>query len=70
MPAFQPPRPAWKPTISWRGSVAAVTSAIAADASRGVRPGTPAIQPPAIEPDTSSASSMRLLAGSTFPNAA
>ena len=62
--------PSVNATISCRGSVAAVTSAIAADASRGVRPGTPAISPQLIEPDTSSASSMRLPVGSTLPNAA
>ena len=61
---------AWNPTISYPGSVAAVTSAIAAEATRGVSPGTPATRPPLIEPDTSSASSSRLPVGSTFPNAA
>ena len=38
--------PAKKPTISYCVSVAAVTRASAADASRGVRPGTPATSPP------------------------
>jgi hypothetical protein len=46
-----------------------VTSASAADASRGVRPGTPATQPFVIEPETSSASSNRVPAGSTLSNA-
>ena len=68
-PRLQPPLPAKKPTISYRVSVAAVTSASAADASRGVRPGTPATEPPVIEPETSSASSSRLPVGSTFSNA-
>ena len=46
-PRFLKPRlPAKKPTISYCDSVAAVTSASAADASRGVRPGTPATRPP------------------------
>ena len=45
-----------------------MTSAIAADASRGVSPGTPAIWPNVIDPDTSRASSHRLPVGSTFPN--
>jgi hypothetical protein len=66
---FQPPRPAWKPTTSYRSSVAAVTSARAAEASRGEKPGTPATQPAVIEPETSSASRSRVPAGSTFPNA-
>ena len=70
VPAFQPRRPAKKPTISCCSSVAAVTRASAAEASRGVRPGTPATSPHVIEPDTSSASSMRVPAGSTLPNAA
>ena len=46
-------------------SVAAVTNAIAALATRGVTPGMPETAPQAIEPDTSSASSMRLPDGST-----
>jgi len=50
--------------------VAAETSASAAEATRGVSHGKPAIWPPTIEPDTSSASSVRPPAGSTFPNAA
>ena len=61
--------PALNPTISWRGSVAAVTSAIAADASRGVRPWTPATFPHAIDAETSRASRSRRPVGSTFPNA-
>lgn len=69
-PVPQPPRPAKKPTISCAGSLAAVTSAIAADASRGVSPGTPETHPAPIEPDTSSARSMRVPDGSTLPNAA
>ena len=50
------------------GSVAAVTSAIAAEASRQLRwsiPSTDAL----MEPDTSSASIIRLRAGSTAPKA-
>jgi hypothetical protein len=58
------------PTISGSSSVAAVTSASAADASRGVRPGMPATWPHVIEPETSSARSIRRPLGSTFPNAA
>ena len=45
-PGFEAAVPAKKPTISYCGSVAAVTRASAADASRGVRPGTPATVPP------------------------
>ena len=56
-----------KPTIVVDGSVAAVTMAIAAVPMRGVMPATPAIIPLPIDPETSSASSMRLFAGSTFP---
>jgi hypothetical protein len=48
--------------------VAAVTRAIAAEASRGVSPGTPATLPYVIEPDTSRASSVREPVVSTLPN--
>jgi hypothetical protein len=43
---------------------------MAAEATRGVRPGTPATAPVLVEPDTSSASSQRLPVGSTFWNVA
>ena len=65
-PLLEAVRPVKKPTTSYRGSVAAVTSASAADASRGLRPGTAATWPPTIEPDTSSASRSRFRR-STFP---
>ena len=48
-----------KATMVYFGSVAAVTNAIAADATRGVSPGTPATTPEAIDPETSSASNVR-----------
>jgi hypothetical protein len=50
------------------GSTAAVTSAIAAAATRGVKPGEPATVPPSIEPETSSASTMRLPLACTLSN--
>jgi hypothetical protein len=50
-------------------SAASVTSAIAAEASRAERPGAPAMGLNAIEPDTSSASSVRPPLGVTVPNA-
>jgi hypothetical protein len=57
-----------KPRNVWCVSVAAVMSAIAAEATRGVRPGTPATLPRPMEPDTSSARSQRWPVGSTLPN--
>ena len=63
------PRPV-KPTMWWAGSTAAVTRAIAAAASRGERPTTPATSPQPILPDTSSASSQRFPVVSTAANAA
>ena len=56
-----------KPTVEVFGSVAAVTSASAADTSRAVtgRPETAAV----IEPETSSASKVRMFAGCTEANA-
>ena len=60
--------PPVKPTICVSASVAAVISAMAADASRGVSD-DPATRPAAIDPDTSSASSNRLPVGSTALNA-
>ena len=45
-------------------------SAIAAEATRGVNPGTPATMPLVIEPETSRPSTHRLPVGSTLPNAA
>ena len=56
-------------TNSWFGSTAAVMSAIAALPTRGVMPGMPAMRPLAIEPDTSSASSVRARVGSIALNA-
>ncbi len=58
-----------KATNWWWRSVAAVTRAIAAEPTRGVRPGTPAIAPPVIEPDTSRARSVRLPDGTTAADA-
>ena len=54
-----------KPMMWYSRSVAAVTNAIAALASRGVRH-EPATEPPPIEPLTSRASSIGLPQGSTF----
>ena len=59
-----------KAMIAHCRSVAAVTSAIAAAASRGVKPRTPATLPMPIEPDTSSPSTSRLSVGSTALKAA
>ena len=53
--------------VCW-GSVAAATSASAALATRGVRPGTPPTSPQVIELDTSSAMRTRLFVGVTFSN--
>jgi hypothetical protein len=65
----QAPRPALvKATVSTFGSVARASAAIAAEARRGLSPGTPAIIPPPIDPDTSSATRLRVPAGSTIPN--
>ena len=61
--------PPVKATTSTSSSVAMVTSAMAADASRAVM-GIPAIEPQPIEPDTSSAMRVRLPDGSTLPKAA
>jgi hypothetical protein len=58
------------PMMWWAGSTAAVTRAIAAEASRAVRPGTPATSLPPMLPDTSSANSQRFPVGSTASNAA
>src|SRR5690606_15936690 len=58
-----------KPTVSTEGSDASVTAAIAEDATRGLRPMTPPTAPMVIDPDTSSASIVRLPAGSTLPKA-
>ena len=56
-----------KPTVEVFGSVAAVTSASAADTLRAVtgRPDTATV----IEPETSNASKVRMFAGCTEPNA-
>jgi len=58
-----------KPMMWYSRSVAAVTNAIAALASRGVRH-EPATEPPPIEPLTSNASSIGLPHSSTFWNVA
>ena len=63
--AVAPRRRGEAPRTANSGSVRAVTSAIAALATRGVRPGTPAIAPAAIEPETSSASRCVFPVGST-----
>ena len=55
-------------TISWFGSTAAVTSAIAALPTRGVMPGRPAMFGLVIEPDTSRASSVRAPVGVSVLN--
>ena len=68
-PAVEPPLAAEKATNVWCGSTAAVIKAIAAEATRGVKPGTPAISPMPIEPETSSAKTTRLPVGSTLPKA-
>lgn len=57
------------PTTSQSSSTAIVTSARAADASRGVI-GSPEMFPNDIDPDTSSASRVRAPVGSTAANAA
>ena len=57
-----------KPVITWFASVRAVTSARAAEATRGEIPGMPAMGGLTIEPDTSSASMVRLPVGSTLSN--
>src|SRR6516164_9392145 len=66
-PARAPAFDAVKPTVDVFGSVAAVTRASAADTSRAVtgRPDTDIV----IEPETSSASKVRMFAGCTEPNA-
>lgn len=56
--------PAVKAVKKCRGSVAAVTSAIAAEASRQLSPSSPCTFAP-MDPDTSSASITRLREGST-----
>ena len=61
------PPPVVNPTAAALGSVASCTSARAADASLAVI-GIPEILA-AIEPDTSTASSVRVPDGSTAPNA-
>ena len=58
-----------KPTQVTSRSVLIVTSASAADASRGDS-GSPDTEPTFIDPDTSTASSVRFPDGSTVPNAA
>jgi hypothetical protein len=67
MPPKPPPAGAENAMISHSGSVAAVTSALAALASRAVRH-EPAIFDPSIEPLTSRARSTGLPHGSTFLN--
>ena len=72
-PPHLPPNPtpgAENATMIWLGSVAAMTSAWAAAATRGVRPRTPATALTPIEPETSSARTQRFPVGVTFPNAA
>ena len=64
----RPPLQEVKPTAWNRGSTRAVTMAIAALATRGVSPGTPAMAPPSIDPETSSASRCDLPAGSMLWN--
>jgi hypothetical protein len=59
-----------KATMACCGSTRAVTMAMAAEAMRGVSPGTPAMAPMPIDPETSSARSHRLLVGSTKSKAA
>jgi hypothetical protein len=67
--ARKPGPPEVNATVSTAGSDASVTAAMAAEATRGVRPATPATVPQPMELETSSASIVRLPAGSTLPNA-